>query len=83
MHAPQTNITKEEAKALKELTLDKDRVILTVDKWMPMVVINTGYINKAMDFLTERATYRPLTADPPTKIKKIINMFRTVKAEDD
>ena len=39
---------REEAKALKELRLDKDRVIPTVDRWMAMVVLNTqDYINKA------------------------------------
>ena len=37
-------------------------------------------INKAMDFLDERDTYRRLTDDPPKNKIKQINMLRTIKA---
>ena len=38
--SPKPNITEEEAKVLKELRQDKDRVILTVDKGMALVVLD-------------------------------------------
>ena len=75
------NITS--LKTLKELRHDKNRVILTVDKGLAMLVLDKQeYINKAKDHLVESDMYRPLTADPTNKHKsKLINMFRTIKAE--
>ena len=62
------NTTRGEAKALKELRQDMDKVILTVDKGVAMVVPEKqDYINKAQDILVKRDTYRPLPADPTNK----------------
>ena len=42
-----SNITKEELKALNELKKDQERIILTADKGVALVVMNkTDYINK-------------------------------------
>ena len=38
--APRANITREEKKALRELKEDKDRIVLTVDKGVAMVVLD-------------------------------------------
>ena len=41
------------------------------------------YINKSQAILVQRGTYRPLTAHPGSKYKKkLINMLRTVRAEE-
>ena len=39
INSPKSNITKEEAKAIKELKKDQDRIVLTADKGVPMVVM--------------------------------------------
>ena len=45
---PKPNITKEEAKAIQELKRDKERIILTADKGVSMVVMGKEeYINKS------------------------------------
>ena len=62
---PKPNITKEDAKALEELRQDEDRVMLTIDKEMALEVLDRqDYINRVMDHLAERGTYRPLTSHP-------------------
>ena len=77
------NITREEAKVLKELRQHKERVIQTPDKEMAMVVLNKqDYINKAQDLLPQRHMYRLLTADLTNKYtNKLINMLKPIKAE--
>ena len=41
---PKSNITKEESKALRELREDKERMVLTKDKGVAMVVLDRkGY----------------------------------------
>ena len=51
----QANISKEEFKALKELKMDKNRLILTADKGVALVVIDKAeYIKKAEDLLKEK-----------------------------
>ena len=48
----QANISKEELKALKELELDNNRLILTADKGVALVVIDKeDYIKKVEDLL--------------------------------
>ena len=52
---PKPNITQEEAKALKDLRQEKDRVILTTSKGMTMVALDRQYyINKAKDLMAQR-----------------------------
>ena len=62
-----SNITKEELKALNELKKDQDRVILTPDKGMALVVMNkTDYINKSEELLNT-SSYMRITEDPTNR----------------
>ena len=64
-----SNITKEEFKALQELKRDKDRLILTADKGVALVVMNrANYIKKSEELLNTN-TYQKIPEDP-TKNKK-------------
>ena len=66
LHAPRPNLTKEENKTLAELKRDKDRVILTADKGVAIVVLdNKDYIEKTQELLVQPA-YRTIGSDPPT-----------------
>ena len=78
----QANISKEEYKALRELKMDNNRLILTADKGVALVVIDKAeYIKKAEDLLKEK-TYKKITVDPTVKQKnKLINILRNIKTE--
>ena len=57
-------------------------MILTTDKGVALVVLNTeDYIKKAEDLLNQN-TYRVLTADPTMRLKtKMINLLKTIKSK--
>ena len=76
------NITKEEAKAIQELKRDKERVILTADKGVSMVVMDKEeYIQKSEELL-HQPTYKQLPSDPTTKHKnRFISILKTIKSE--
>ena len=78
----QTNVSKEELKAMKELKLDTNRLILTVDKGVALVVLDKeDYIKKAEELLEDN-TYKKLAEDLTTKQKnKLISILRNIKAE--
>ena len=60
---------KEQAPSLHQLRKDKDRVILTADKGVAMVVLDKeDYINKAKELLNTPA-YKEIPKDPTNKIK--------------
>ena len=66
----QTNVSKDELKALKELKLDNNRLILTANKGVALVVIDKqDYTKKAEDLLQE-SSYKKITDDPTAKQKK-------------
>ena len=47
-HPPKPNLTKAQNAALRELKRDRDRIVLTADKGVAMVVMDKqDYINKA------------------------------------
>ena len=79
---PKPNISKEEAWAIKELRKDQEKVILTTDKGVSMVVMEKKeYIKKSEDLLNQ-STYKALTTDPTSKYKsKLINLLKTIKVE--
>ena len=79
---PRPNISIEEAKAIQELKRDKEKIILTTDKGVSMVVLDKeDYIKKSEDLLKQN-TYRELVADPTNKYKnKLINLLKTIKSE--
>ena len=67
---PKPNITKEEHRALKELREDKERMVLTVDKGVAVVVImdRKEYVEKVEGLLAQLA-YRTIAADPTNKLQ--------------
>ena len=77
-----SNITKEEFNALKELKKDQDRIILTTDKGVELVVMNrTDYITKSEELLNS-STYRKIPEDPTKKQKaRLINILKNIKSE--
>ena len=76
INPPKSNITKEEAKAIRELKNDNTRIILTTDKGVSMVVLDReDYMKKAEELLNQ-STYRAIPSDPTTKHKnKLIALF--------
>ena len=78
----QANISKEEFKALRELKMDNNRLFLTADNGVALVVIDKAeYIKKAEDLLKEK-TYKKITEDPTVKQKnKLINIPRNIMTE--
>ena len=79
---PKPNIHKEEARAIQELRRDKEKIILTANKGVSMVVMDKeDYIKKSEDLLKQNI-YRELATDPTNKYKnKLINLLKTIKAE--
>ena len=62
---PRSNITKEEKKALKELREDKERMVLTADKGVAMVVINRKeYLEKVKAYWHNWLTRPSLQTQP-------------------
>ena len=82
-HKHQTpNLTKEESKALMELKLEKDRLILTADKGVAMVVLDRKEDTEKAENLLVQPAYRTLDRDPTNKLKaKLITMLRRIKRE--
>ena len=78
----QANMSKEELKALKELKMDNNRLILTADKGVALVVIyKQEYIKKVEDLLQE-SSYKKITDDPTAKLKnKLISILKKIKAD--
>ena len=66
---PKSNITRVEQKALVELRRDKNRIILTADKGVSMIVMDKeDYIRKAQELLDQLA-YKPISTDPSPSTK--------------
>ena len=80
---PKPNLNKEERKALLQLSKDQDRVILTVDKGVAMVVLHKeDYISKAQELLSQLA-YKEIPRDPTNKIKaQLITKLRRIKKDN-
>ena len=76
------NITKDENQALQKLKKDKERVILTADKGMALVVMNKDdYIMKSEELLNT-TTYKKITVDPTNRQKtRLISILKNIKAE--
>ena len=79
---PKYNLTREEHKALEELKKDKNRMILTADKGVSIVVIDKEeYIRKAEELLRQ-PTYKTIPTDPTNKYKnKLITLLKNIKTE--
>ena len=81
-HPPKPNLTKNQMSALRELKKHRDRIVLTADKGVAMVVMDRqDYINKAKHLLNQN-TYKTITKDPTNTIKnKLINILKTIKTK--
>ena len=79
----QANVSKDELKALKELKLDNNRLILTADKGVALVVIDKqDYVKKVEDLLQE-SSYKKITDDPTAKQKnKLISILKNIKQKE-
>ena len=67
---------------MKELKLDTNRLILTVDKGVALVVLDKEDYTKKVEDLLEDNTYKKIAEDPTPKQKnKLINILRNIKAE--
>ena len=79
---PKPNLNKGERIALKQLRKDKDRIILTADKGVAMVVLDReDYNYKARDSLNTPA-YKEIPKDPTNKIKaQLITKLRRIKKD--
>ena len=79
-HPP--NITKEEMKAIRQLKEDTSRMVLTADKGVSLVVMDTADYKKKAEDLLQQPTYQPIPTDLTTKYKnKLISMQKSIKAE--
>ena len=66
---PKPNLNKAEAWALRELKRDRDRLVLTANKGIAMVVMDRQeYVNKSNQHLAQPA-YRAIPRDPTDKIR--------------
>ena len=83
MSPPKPNIDKVDTKALGQVKSDNNRIILTVNKGVGMVVMNRQeYLQKAKNLLEHPNTNRPILLDPINKYKaKLISILRKFKAE--
>ena len=82
-HQLRTNFSKEEMTAIKQLKADKDRIILTADKGVVLVVMDQKeYIEKAKELLQDTNTYKTIPSDPNTKLKnRLINKLKKIKLD--
>ena len=80
--APKPNLNKQERIALSQLKKDQDRVILTSDKGVALVVLyKEDYINMAQCLLAQPA-YKEIPKDPTNKIKaQLITKLRRIKKD--
>ena len=80
---PKPYLTREERKGLAQLKKDKDRVILTADKGVAMIVMDReDYITKAEVLLSQPA-YRSLPRDQTNQITaKLITKLRKIKKDN-
>ena len=72
---PKPNVTK-------ELKKDKEKIILTADKGVSMVIMDKEeYIKKSKELL-KQPSYKELTTDPTSKYRnRLINLLKSIKAE--
>ena len=79
---PKSNITREESKALRKLREDKERMVLTADKGVAMVIMDRKEYMEKMEGLLEQPANRAIDADPTNKLKaKLILTLKRIKRE--
>ena len=82
IHTQRSNITREERKAIDELRRDKNKMILTADKGVSMVVMDRDDYNHKAEALLLESAYKPIPNDPTNKDKiKLITLLKSIKTE--
>ena len=81
---PPSNISKNEIKALKNLSRDKTRLVIQSDKGNCTVVMDrSDYDSKVRSLLNDEKTYKVLKKDPTAKIERDLNrMLLRLKREN-
>ena len=74
---PRHNISRREREAIEELRKDKNRIILTMDKGVSMVVMDRDDYNNKAEELLNQPTYRPIPNDPTNKLKNRLITLET------
>ena len=79
---PKSNISREESKSLKELREDHDRMVLTADKGVTMVVMDRKEYQDKVEGLMATLAYSIIKADPTNELKaQLIQKLRRIKRE--
>ena len=79
---PRHNISRRQRKAIEELRKDKNRIILTADKGVSMVVMDRDDYNNKAEELLNQPTYRPIPNDLTNKLKnRLISLLKQIKTE--
>ena len=79
---PKYNLTREEHKAPEELKKDKNRMILTADKGVSIVVIDKEEYTRKAEELLSQPSYKTILTDPTNKYKnKLITLLKRIKTE--
>ena len=81
-HKAKPNIPKDEYQALREMKKDNTRQVLTADKGVSMVVLDSEDYTAKSEALLHQPNYNVLKTDPPNKYKnKLFGLLKTIKAE--
>ena len=82
-HQLKPKLKKEEMVAMKQLKSDRNRMVLTTDKGVALMVMDrSDYIKKAKKLLEDTNTYRIIQIDPTSRLKnKLVKILRRIKAE--
>ena len=79
---PKSNISREEKKALKELREDQDRMVLTADKGVALVVMDQKEYQDKVEVLLATLADRTIKEDHTIKFKaQLIQEIRRIKRE--
>ena len=81
-HKAKPNIPKDEYQALREMKKDNTRQVLTADKGVSMVVLDSEDYTAKSETLLNQPNYKILKTDPTNKYKnKLVGLLKTIKAE--
>ena len=80
-HKAKPNIPKDE-QALREIKRDNTRQVLTTDKGVSLVVLDSEDYTAKSETLLHQPNYKILKTDPTNKYKnKLVGLLKTIKAE--
>ena len=81
-HKAKPNIPKDEHQALREIKRDNTRKVLTADKGVSLVVLDSEDFAAKSETLLHQPNYKILKADPTNKYKnKLVGLLKTIEAE--